>query len=69
MNHICSQRSQGKTVFVSVFSVGVLYSGFAARAATKKERTPPFSQVASTVTGKVIDYTPRRADRARQVPH
>lgn len=45
-------------VCVSKFSVGVLSSVLSTRAGTKKEHTPPLSQVSSIMTGKVIDYTP-----------
>lgn len=42
---------------------------FLARAGTKTERAPPLSQVALKVTGKVIDYTLCRADRAQRAAH
>lgn len=56
-------------VCVSVFSMGVLSRVLPTHAGTKKEHTPPFSQVPSIMTGKVIDYTPHWADRAQRVPH
>lgn len=54
-------------VSACVFPTGVLPSVWPTRAATKKECTPPFSQVPSVMTGKVIDYTPQRANRAKGV--
>lgn len=45
---------------------------FPARAGNKdraRSSAPPLSRVASKVTGKVIDYTPCRADRARRAAH
>lgn len=56
-------------VCVCVFSMGVLSRVLPTRARTKKEHTPPFSQVPFTMTGKVIDYTAHWADRAKQVQH
>lgn len=55
-----------ESVCVCVFTMGVPSSVLPTRAGTKKEHTPPFSQVPSIMTGKVIDYTPRWADRAKR---
>lgn len=51
-----------------VISTGNLSTVLAARAETKKEHAPLLSQGSSIMTGKVIDYTPRRAERAGQGP-
>lgn len=57
MANVCNCVSTGDPAAIS-----------ATRAETKKEHAPLLSQVSSIMAGKVIDYTPRWADRAGRGP-